>query len=650
MLEGINSFFQTFNVINEVFCMIVVIVFLAMIYLMKPERTYMMKHCIAGMVGAFFASLAHIVFLCGIIHINIHGSRFGAFAIYVFYYLYAILYIIQLNLTFVYINQLAYVRRSQKRQMNYMCLALNLIYMVILSTPVINGTLLDFDSGTYSVASGSNAYIYCSLICVVVCTAALFANKKYISRIVYKGCMFFIPTIAIVILLQFEFWTAYFLATTYTMPFVIFYVLFHSNRFDEIIGCQSYEAENKLLKEYIRDKKHFILFTAEFPKLANCNQKEIAEEMVAIASTTCRQIEDLSPDLRIYRLNSFSYHILCPFKTEKEFEILKRFLVEIATVMVSDIDNALNSSIHMVIARDYPQINDADDLLTMIKRKKNSFISADETEALYITEKDVVEFEKAAIIEKNLLDIAATGDINDERVQVYIQPIYDISKDTFRTGESLMRMKIDDKLYFPNDFIPVAEEIGAIHMLTKIMLHKVALKTLDLSGHGDFTAITVNVSTMELINSNASKEFYDIITEVGANPRNIRLEITESTTISDYNRVLDNMQYLTDRGIAFYLDDFGTGYSNLDRIATLPLKTIKFDKSLLYKALADSKSAELFVLMLDYFKKVGLKTVIEGVEDSEQKEYVEKLGFDYIQGYFYSKPVPAENINTFYDK
>ena len=212
-----------------------------------------------------------------------------------------------------------------------------------------------------------------------------------------------------------------------------------------------------------------------------------------------------------------------------------------------------------------------------------------------------------------------------------------------------MRMKIDDKLYFPNDFIPVAEEIGAIHMLTKIMLHKVALKTLDLSGHGDFTAITVNVSTMELINSNASKEFYDIITEVGANPRNIRLEITESTTISDYNRVLDNMQYLTDRGIAFYLDDFGTGYSNLDRIATLPLKTIKFDKSLLYKAMADSKSAELFVLMLDYFKKVGLKTVIEGVEDSEQKEYVEKLGFDYIQGYFYSKPVPAENVNSFYD-
>ena len=102
-------------------------------------------------------------------------------------------------------------------------------------------------------------------------------------------------------------------------------------------------------------------------------------------------------------------------------------------------------------------------------------------------------------------------------------------------------------------------------------------------------------------------------------------------------------------GIRISLDDFGTGYSNLERITKFPFKTIKFDKSLLYRALEDKGSEELFCLLLQHFKSRGFCTVIEGVEDEAQKEYVEKIGFSYIQGYYFSKPVSESDVNHFYE-
>ena len=103
-------------------------------------------------------------------------------------------------------------------------------------------------------------------------------------------------------------------------------------------------------------------------------------------------------------------------------------------------------------------------------------------------------------------------------------------------------------------------------------------------------------------------------------------------------------------GIQLYMDDFGTGYSNLERVLDIPVQTIKFDKSLLYKSLQDERVDDIVSYMIDIFKKNGFITLIEGVENESQKNYSINRGFDYIQGYHYAKPAPIEALGKYFTK
>ena len=118
----------------------------------------------------------------------------------------------------------------------------------------------------------------------------------------------------------------------------------------------------------------------------------------------------------------------------------------------------------------------------------------------------------------------------------------------------------------------------------------------------------------------------------------------------DFNAINYNIQMLEKNGVNFYLDDFGTGYSNLERIMNFPFMTIKFDKSLLYKAISDNNMDELVEGMVNIFKKRGFILLVEGVENDEQSQYSINKGFDYIQGYKYAKPIPINELINYFSK
>ena len=110
------------------------------------------------------------------------------------------------------------------------------------------------------------------------------------------------------------------------------------------------------------------------------------------------------------------------------------------------------------------------------------------------------------------------------------------------------------------------------------------------------------------------------------------------------------MRKLNQAGVKFYLDDFGTGYSNLERIVSFPFMTIKFDKSILYRAISDSTMNDLVDGIVGIFKKKGFVLLVEGVENEEHSKYSIDHGFDYIQGYKYAKPVQLEKLSEYFSK
>jgi len=246
--------------------------------------------------------------------------------------------------------------------------------------------------------------------------------------------------------------------------------------------------------------------------------------------------------------------------------------------------------------------------------------------------------------------IKRADNLDDEHVLCFAQPIYNVEHKSFRTAEALMRLQLDGKMIFPDKFIPAAEQTNCIHALTRIILNKVCKKIAELSDEYDFDAITVNCSTIELSDPDLPEDLLGIIRANGIDSSKICLELTESAMFEDYTVFMTNITKLRAAGVQFYLDDFGTGYSNLERVLTCPFKTIKFDKSLLYKSMKDAVVRDLLVSMVEIFKKQGFQLLIEGVEDEQQSAYSIEKGFQYIQGYRYSKPLPIDRLTEFFTK
>ena len=249
-------------------------------------------------------------------------------------------------------------------------------------------------------------------------------------------------------------------------------------------------------------------------------------------------------------------------------------------------------------------------------------------------------------IENNMRQAVSTG--IDEFV-VFYQPVVNVNTQMCTSCEALVRW--DSKaLGFmgPGEFIPLAEYLGLITSIGDYVLEEACrrCKLWNDNGHPDFY-INVNLSVVQLLQKNVVENIKRILDKTGVNPKNIVLEITESFAINDMQRVMDIITGLTKLGPRIALDDFGTGYSSLNYIKQLPLDIIKVDKTFIDDIVEDDYAQAFIKLIVDLSKTIGTKIVVEGVEHKEQFELLKSLGVDYIQGYYFGKPVPA---NIFEEK
>ena len=249
---------------------------------------------------------------------------------------------------------------------------------------------------------------------------------------------------------------------------------------------------------------------------------------------------------------------------------------------------------------------------------------------------------------KNNLDTIITRAIQQNKFQMYYQPIYNIEKKKFTSVEALIRL-IDEEYGFisPALFIPAAEKSGAIHQIGDFVLEDVChfIKSNQLYKWG-IEYIEINLSVAQCIEKELCNKIETLLQKYELNSKFINLEITETAT--DYNHSLldQNINHLWQKGIDFSLDDYGTGYSNIKRVMDLPLNIIKLDKSFA----DDFDKSEMQIVIqstINMFRKIDKKLLIEGVETEEGKDYFEKAGCKYIQGYYFSKPLPAKDFIEF---
>lgn len=233
---------------------------------------------------------------------------------------------------------------------------------------------------------------------------------------------------------------------------------------------------------------------------------------------------------------------------------------------------------------------------------------------------------------------------------VYYQPIYSVEKKKFISAEALLRLIDENKGFIsPEVFIPAAEKSGAIHKIGDIVLEEVCrfIASEDYKKLG-LEYIEINLSVSQCMRSGLSEHILKIMNKYGVTPDQINLEITESAASYDQNVMTDNLNQLNSAGISFSLDDYGTGYSNMYRIAALPLKIVKLDKSFVNNQ--NSKMMTILHNTVRMIKDLNMEIVVEGIETEDMVKKFSDLQCDFIQGFYFSKPVPQAEFVLFIER
>ena len=232
--------------------------------------------------------------------------------------------------------------------------------------------------------------------------------------------------------------------------------------------------------------------------------------------------------------------------------------------------------------------------------------------------------------------------------EMYYQPIYSVEHKKFTSAEALIRLN-DSKYGFvpPGIFIPEAERLGYMKPIGHFVLDSVYAFLSEVQEEAlGLKYMEINLSVQQCVQNNLMQEFAMLEQRYDVSPNQVNLEVTETMSALNPKIMTRNLQNLYERGYRFSLDDYGTGYSNIVRIIHLPIDIVKIDKSLIDK-LDEERCRNIVADTVGMMHHNGLKVVCEGVETEEQAHFLESVGCDYIQGFYYAKPMPREAFVAF---
>ena len=242
---------------------------------------------------------------------------------------------------------------------------------------------------------------------------------------------------------------------------------------------------------------------------------------------------------------------------------------------------------------------------------------------------------------------AVTTSAVDQQFETFFQPIHDERLNRLAGAECLMRWKVDGKYISPEEFIPIAERLGEVSKLTFLSIRTIASVLKKLEGSGSDVDIfryifAVNISVVELLDVEFVEKISEYIERHGLEPKQIKLELTESAFIDNFNYVNTVLRQLQQKGFRVSIDDFGTGFSSLSYLCGLSFDEIKIDREFVTGVLEDMRIKSVFNTIVSLAQNLGKPVVAEGVEHVEQLAFARAKGVQYVQGFYYSKPVNEE--------
>jgi len=252
--------------------------------------------------------------------------------------------------------------------------------------------------------------------------------------------------------------------------------------------------------------------------------------------------------------------------------------------------------------------------------------------------------------EKQRIQIMLQQAVINEELSLVYQPQVSLSKNNIVRCEALLRWQPKEGAAIsPDKFIPIAEESGQIEVIGEWVLKEVCQQVDQWNTQlaSEVITVAINVSVCQLTTNKFRKTLAELLERYTISPKQIEIEITETAMSSNYDKMLEELEKIHQLGVYISMDDFGTGHASLENLRKFPLDALKIDRSFIQDIGIDECDEDITKVIIAIAKKMSLELVAEGVETVEQLVFLAEEGCDVIQGYYFSKPLPPEELLTY---
>ncbi|MCR5654192.1 MAG: GGDEF domain-containing phosphodiesterase [Lachnospiraceae bacterium] len=280
-------------------------------------------------------------------------------------------------------------------------------------------------------------------------------------------------------------------------------------------------------------------------------------------------------------------------------------------------------------------------LIDRANAARKDLTGEEQSPVAYYSDKIVKDMHKVDKIESEM-----EAALFNNEFKMFIQPKWDIVEDHLYGGEALVRWVRDDgSMVYPNDFIPVFERNGFIEQLDMFMLESVCRLLKGLKDQGKkLYPISVNQSRVLLHNPNYIEKVSELLQKYEIPHGMIELEVTETVFFLEKDKMGEILSSLKAHDVELSMDDFGSGYSSLNMLKDFPFDVLKIDKEFFSESTTSESSIVILTKIIEMARGLNIRVICEGVETEEQIELLRRIGCHYVQGYFYSKPIPNEEF------
>lgn len=238
--------------------------------------------------------------------------------------------------------------------------------------------------------------------------------------------------------------------------------------------------------------------------------------------------------------------------------------------------------------------------------------------------------------------------VQHDQLELAYQPIIATSSLQVSSLESLLKWKHPTLGYIsPEEFVPIAEDQDMMSVIGEWVLNRAMHDYQSWQRH-DVT-LSINISPMQLRNLHFVAQVETLVKKYNLKWNRLLLELTENNFLHDKSSCIKKLTELTSHGLSLTIDDYGTGYSSLEYLYALPISNIKLDKSYIQKIDHDKRVRCIVKATINLAHELGLSVTVEGVETANQQAQLKSLGADTMQGYYFSKPLPSEEVSHFID-